>query len=112
MNRVFFSTLALWVLLLSPVLCLAGVLEHLCVACPENTCCDHEEDCAYDPCAEVLQVPDSAQGPGNHDRTVLLIQSCIKYDPFFVELPRFPNESLNQVQKNFPRPESDLPLLI
>ncbi len=43
----------LWTLLLVPLLCQAGVLDHFCPACPAQACCP-EVQCAADPC-EIFQ---------------------------------------------------------
>jgi hypothetical protein len=57
MNRTLLTAFAFWVLLLSPGLCLAGAIEHLCADCPEQAACSHEDDCENDPCVEVLPPP-------------------------------------------------------
>lgn len=43
----------LWTLLLVPLLCQAGVLDHFCPACQAQACCP-EVQCAADPC-EIFQ---------------------------------------------------------
>jgi hypothetical protein len=50
--------------LASSALCLGGLLEHICQACPEKDSCGHEESCIEDPCGEMALVPAGLQG--NH----------------------------------------------
>ncbi|MGH2571762.1 MAG: hypothetical protein ACRDGR_11075, partial [bacterium] len=47
-------------LLAAPVLCLAGVLEHLCSDCAQTFSCGHEDDCEQDPCSEIAVRPASS----------------------------------------------------
>lgn len=112
MKRVLFTTLTFWVLLLSPVLCLAGVLEHLCADCPERTSCDHEEDCVSDPCVDIVQVPDTASHASGPARTVVLDPRFIAPLPGLFESPPLSLTADLRTRGNLPRPESDLPLLI
>jgi hypothetical protein len=51
MKRLLLGTLTLWGLLLSPALCLGGVLQHACIEC-DAVSCAHERDCGDDPCNE------------------------------------------------------------
>lgn len=41
--------LALWALLLAPILCGVGLLAHYCV-CDDSSACSHELSCTTDPC--------------------------------------------------------------
>jgi hypothetical protein len=53
MKRILLGALTIWGLLVSPALCVGGVLAHGCVDC-EAISCAHERDCADDPCNEML----------------------------------------------------------
>ncbi len=103
--------LTLWVLLLSPGLCLAGAIEHPCPDCPQGFSCEHEESCPTDPCVEMI--PQSAPGLdlGNAACAVVLSPAP---DPSFrhgvpVPLPAVEPAGL---RGNLPHPESDRPLRI
>jgi len=62
MKRILIVTIAFWVLLLSPGLCLAGALEHYCGDNSREATCSHEDDCAGDPCTGEALRPDAAAG--------------------------------------------------
>jgi hypothetical protein len=49
--------ITVWGFVLTPGLCQAGVLEHLCQGCAEHSSETHEDECASDPCALFLREP-------------------------------------------------------
>jgi hypothetical protein len=114
LERSLFTSLALWTLLLGPGLCLAGTLQHLCTDCSEGSeiACEHEEDCANDPCADVVLRLDSESIAWKPVPPLAVVPSpgrpapySLDMGPIFQELPPLP-------EKNLPRPESEFPLLI
>ena len=111
LRRYLLPTLALWAIILGPVLCVAGVLEHLCADCPPAESCQHEDGCASDPCVDVAARTTTAPDSG-----IPTSLSCLVASPFFAEVemdevPSIPLEPFPRGRKNLPRPESDLPLL-
>ncbi len=50
MDRTVILVAALWALVVAPALCTGGVLHHEC-DCGTAIGCEHEDDCANDPCA-------------------------------------------------------------
>jgi len=111
MNRILLTTLAFWVLLLSPGLCLAGALEHICGDCSESSACEHEDDCANDPCAIDLLPPVSAKNLSKIIIVSVPVQGSFALESIHADPLHFPIASLSPVRDNLPRPESDLPLL-
>ena len=102
---------ALWALLLAPGLCLAGALEHLCSDCTEGASCGHEDDCADDPCGDVLLRPDTDSSGGVSAPSSAAPTAALPAAPRFLDLsPLLRAPSLPG--KKLPRPESDLPLRI
>jgi len=103
------TILTLWVLLLSPGLCLAGVLEHFCVDSPQGDSCEHEDFCASDPCGELLIVkasdPDIAIVVPVGDWVSEMAEDI---DATAVEYLA----TLFPLRLNLPLPTADLPLLI
>jgi len=110
--RLLLAAVAIWVTVIGPGLCVGGFLQHLCLDCPPADACDHEDDCAADPCLEPLVQP-------------VLSAANLHFVPSFVILPRLdvlaPGshgsllarvEAIPTLRKNLTRPESDLPLLI
>jgi hypothetical protein len=115
MIRILITTLAVWVLLLSPGLCLAGALEHLCEDCPEDITditCEHEEDCTADPCGEVLLRPDTASIISALAPVAVLPTGLITPESSILDPRPLLKASPLSSGKNLPRPQSDLPLLI
>lgn len=102
---------AFWVLLLSPGLCLAGALEHICGDCPGSITCAHEDDCANDPCDEELLRPDSPARFLAKTYGSVLVQGHLTPEPCHVDTYPVRDASLLPIRANLPRPESDLPLL-
>lgn len=111
MNRIFLTTLAIWVLLLSPWLCLAGALEHFCGDCPESSACEHEDDCANDPCAIDLLPPGSAKNLNVTISVPLPVQGLLVIVPIQADPLHFPVAALLPLRDNLPLPENGLPLL-
>jgi len=112
MKRILMTSLTLWVLLLSPGLCLSGTLEHLCADNPTGDSCEHENDCASDPCGELLLVqagnlykslatPMIPSNVNHHEESDLICRTAAD---------AFPNLRIQRV--NLPVPPSDLPLVI
>lgn len=110
MKRTLLTALAFWVLLLSPGLCLAGAIEHLCADCPDRTACSHEDDCDNDPCVDM--VPPAA-GKILFDSGSLPVWNHLipVTDSTPANTATILWSSLPPVRDNLPRPESDLPLL-
>ena len=111
MKKILLTVLAFWVLLLSPGLCLAGALEHFCGDCPESSACEHEDECANDPCAIDLLPPGSAKNLNVSISGAVPIQVSFAIDSIHPDPLHFPEAALSPVRDNLPRPESDLPLL-
>jgi hypothetical protein len=111
MKRILLTTVAFWVLLLSPGLCVAGALEHVCAGCPEGITCEHEEDCTADPCGEVLLRPEVASSTVSIPVAVLP-QSFITSGSSVLDPEHLLRVSHLPARRNLPRPQSDLPLLI
>lgn len=109
MRRFLLPTLAFWAIILGPVLCVAGVLEHLCADCPPADSCQHEDSCASDPCVDV-----AARAATATDSGIPTSLSCPVACPFFADVemddvPSLPLEPFPREGKSLPRPESDLP---
>ena len=102
---------AFWVLLLSPGLCLAGTLEHICGDCPGSITCEHEDDCANDPCSEELLRPDSPKRFFAKTHGSVLVQGSLTPEPGLVDVHPARDASLLPIRANLPCPLSDLPLL-
>ncbi len=102
---------AFWVLLLSPGLCLAGTLEHICGECPGSITCEHEDDCVNDPYGEELLRPDSPTRFFAKAHGSVLVQDSLTPEPPLADTHPVRDASLLPIRANLPRPESDLPLL-
>jgi len=111
MKKILLTVLAFWVLLLSPGLCLAGALEHICGDCPDSSACEHEDDCSNDPCAIDLLPPGSANYLGKIISVAVSVQGSFAIGSIHADPLHFPIALLPPVRDNLPRPESDLPLL-
>ena len=59
MSRYLTIFATLW-LFLTPILCMSGVLEHHC-DCDAEMACQHEEECAADPCRALVAVRSSSK---------------------------------------------------
>ncbi len=59
MGRYFTISAALWVFL-APILCMSGVLDHHC-ECDAEMACQHEEECAADPCRAFVAARSSSR---------------------------------------------------
>jgi hypothetical protein len=57
MNRAVLLVAAVWTLAGAPLLCAGGLLMHAC-ECEETCYCDHESDCASDPCSIDVKLRD------------------------------------------------------
>ncbi len=112
MKRVLLTSLAIWVLLLGPGLCMSGTLEHLCIDCSEGISCEHEEDCIADPCVENMQRPDTTASSSGPATIAAVVPGCVTSDPNLPGTTLTEGASLLAYRMNLPRPESDLPLLI
>jgi len=110
MKNTFLGIFTLWALLLAPGLCVGGLVEHACVDCTEISC-SHEQDCTDDPCNEaMLRV--SPFSPDDLAATMVVVAagealtaSTSAQTQSFVLDPPPP-------VGNFPRYQSDQPLLI
>jgi hypothetical protein len=111
MKRILLTTLAFWVLLLSPGLCLSGALAHICGDCPESSACEHEDDCANDPCAIDLLPPGTVKIINVSVSPAVPVQGSVDHESIHADPLNFPVASLPPLRDNLPRPESDLPLL-
>lgn len=56
MGRCQSLLVVLWAVIAAPALCLGGVLLHEC-ECGSAQACEHEGDCASDPCGELTVRP-------------------------------------------------------
>lgn len=111
MKRIIMTFLALWVLLLSPGLCLSGALEHFCADSPAGSSCEHENDCANDPCGEILLVQ-----AGNHHKSIVTpmipsIVGLLADSDLNCGTPAQAVPDLWLQRLNIPVPLADLPLL-
>lgn len=111
MRRLLLPILTIWAIVASPGLCVAGVLEHLCAGCPETASCEHEDDCAVDPCVDSAVRPVVGAEVGVLAPVVALVQTytIIEFDSNRHDasgVDPFPPE-----RKNLSQLESDLPLL-
>jgi len=61
MHRLLVVSIGFW-LSTVPVACLAGVFQHPCADCVESLSCDHEDDCADDPCGTQALRPEPPAG--------------------------------------------------
>ena len=111
MKRTMLTIFVFWVLLLSPGLCLAGMLEHICGDCPGSITCEHEDDCVNDPCVEELLRPDSPKLFFAKTHGSVLVQSSLTPESGIVDARPVRNASLLPIRANLPLPVSDLPLL-
>ena len=110
-GRVLAILLILWVLIISPTFCVAGVLEHACTDCSEEDACGHEEDCQDDPCLEVIARTSSSTADGlNGMNAVALLRVAVVLDVRQANDCWFP--ATRDWVRNVPVPQSDLPLLI
>ncbi|MEZ4647182.1 MAG: hypothetical protein R3E97_00105 [Candidatus Eisenbacteria bacterium] len=111
MRNFLLPILAIWAIVASPGLCVAGVLEHLCAGCPETVACDHEDDCAVDPCVDSAVRPVVGADVGVLAPIVALVQTYVSVEFDVVQheargIDPFPPE-----RKKLSQLESDLPLL-
>ena len=111
MNRILLIIIAFWVLMLSPGLCLAGALEHLCDDSPQEATCNHEDDCANDPCSGEVLRPDSATGQFVISVADAPVQDRLSAQTEFIRTDSFLDALFFPDRANLPRPASDLPLL-
>lgn len=104
MNKILLITVAFWVLLFGPGLCIAGVIDHICDDCVEETACGHEDDCDSDPCIEILQITNTTTSVDVPVTVCTLAtdNSNNQYTSLTAILP---------TRENLPQPESDIPLL-
>lgn len=111
-TRYLLALLAVWAIILGPGLCVGGVLEHLCLDCAPAAACDHEEDCAADPCLEPVVQPIASAA------SVLLLPVVALIVRLYAPPTEPPSacsgfaDRILPERKNLSRPESDLPLLI
>ena len=116
MRHVLTILLASWILLVVPLFCLGGVVQHLCGDCPQVSACAHEEGCKEDPCGEPLPALSSRGGsedsvhPGAETALDLAVTST-SATFFCVWSPHEPAPHPPS-RANLPLPESSLPLLI
>lgn len=104
-----------WTLLLLPALCSGGWLLHPC-DCDSTTGCEHEADCASDPCEIGVARSDSwSQSDGDLDATALRSPAAVddpSYRPQSASRRFAPLPSPLAFAKALPFPPADLPLLI
>ena len=108
MTRTALLCLTIGTVLLSPVLCLGGVLEHACECENEQAACQHEDDCPGDPCSVPLSAGDPG-GPGPL-ATSLSAWSSAALDPGRSIAPS--SSAMVEVARKLPYPPSDRPLRI
>jgi hypothetical protein len=111
MKQVLMAFLTLWVLLLSPGLCLSGVLEHFCADNPAGTSCEHENDCSSDPCGKVLLVHAPDPSKSNAAPVIHAIVEFVESLDLISNKPPVPVYELWPHRVNLPVPPADLPLL-
>lgn len=111
-TRYLLALLAVWAIILGPGLCVGGVLEHLGLDCAPVATCDHEEDCASDPCLEpVVRPVTPVAGALLLPFEALLVRMYVLVTAATSISADFVDRVLPE-RKNLSRPESDLPLLI
>lgn len=111
MKRILLITIAFWVLLASPGLCLAGALEHMCADNPHGDTCAHEDDCANDPCSGEVLRPDSSTNNFISSIDTAIVPDCLSAEAGFFPTFTILDALLFPDRANLPRPVSDLPLL-
>lgn len=114
MPRLTLILILAWTLLLLPALCTGGWLLHPC-DCGSTIGCEHEADCASDPCEIGLARSDSwAQSQIDHSATastpVVLGDASSNLDPGRVG--HRPHPTSRAFRQALPLPPADLPLLI
>ncbi|MCA9726539.1 MAG: hypothetical protein R3E12_15745 [Candidatus Eisenbacteria bacterium] len=112
--RAILPVLALWALLIGPGLCVTGALEHLCKDEGQATAtsCEHEEDCATDPCGDWVLRLDSDPSSLQLSPPALVVPTPVWPEPFSNERALLVSEVPAIPVRSLPRPDSDLPLLI
>jgi len=115
MPRFTLSLILAWTLLLLPALCMGGWLLHPC-DCESSIGCQHESDCASDPCEVGLARSDSwsqhqdGADFGTANTPVALLASSSSLEPGHI--CHRPNSSSLAFARVLPFPPADLPLLI
>jgi len=119
------NVVVVWALAVMPPLCMAGVVTHPC-ACTEGACCPsecgcdgnsqcgHESHCGDDPCGRPFVYGGRSIGRVIVDSVARLASWAI---PQFVPPPLLALSTpalqvAPDVGKPFPRPASDVPLLV
>ena len=104
--------LALWALLVLPVLCTAGMIGHAC-DCGLSAECGHETNCSNDPCNQL-----AARRSGQNDGIAETVPLVVSYSSFAVGVPQKSSLDIRECfcerasRRNLPYPDCDLPLLI
>ena len=104
--------LALWALLVLPVLCTAGMIGHAC-DCGLSAECGHETDCSDDPCNQL-----TARRSGQNNDVANTVPLVVCSPSFAVSVPRKSSLDMRErfservSRRNLPYPACDLPLLI
>jgi hypothetical protein len=111
MKRMLLITIAIWVLLLSPGLCLAGTLEHFCADSSHNESCAHEDDCSNDPCSGEVLRPDATTNLFVIAVDAALVSNRLDTGTDLREAFSFLDTLFIPDRTNIPVPDSDLPLL-
>jgi hypothetical protein len=111
MKQLLFLAITLWVFL-TPTLCVAGVLEHLCDDCVEESC-THEEECVEDPCPDFLIRPSVSSDDRDGDSMPVCLAPRFLVDTgMFLRKGAHPAILQQDPRSNLPVRESELPLLI
>ncbi len=106
---------ALWVVL-TPILCMSGVLDHHC-DCDAEMACQHEGECAADPCRAFVAARSSSRSTQlpAHDSFLVPAFAAGPYALLPVRatthLQRYADEQASDACR-LPFPRSDMPLLL
>jgi hypothetical protein len=111
MLRTIVVFIALWGLAGVPVLCAGGVLLHAC-PCAEDEACQHEDECAMDPCTDLALRPGSPSEGGSCSPALLAVASLQPAIDGLITPQRQADWWLSFSRDNLPLPPSALPLLI
>jgi len=115
MGRLLTIFATLW-LFLTPILCMSGVLDHHC-DCDAEMACQHEEECAADPCRALVAVRSSSRSPllpasGSLAVPELAVSPCALL-PVRATIPRrHYTDGQSALACRLPCHRSDMPLLL
>ena len=99
-----------WAVLISPSLCVAGLLKHPCEPHPSSDC-SHEPGCAEDPCGQLIKPQENS-----HSSVVLPVVSSFWFIVTIELPPRAELHSSGPTEPprglHLPFPPSDVPLRV